>query len=101
VVARWRALRARWPEIAVLVTLTVSMLGLLHLASYRALVGGPDPLITGRYVLPLVVVFGLTAAFVIGSLRPRASAVLGGLVLAGLLALNLTGLMLTLARFYG
>ena len=62
---------------------------------------GPDPLITGRYLLPLVVVFGLTVAFVITSLRPRASAALGALVLSGLLALNLTGLILTLARFYG
>ena len=40
-------------------------------------------------------------AFVITSLRPRASAVVGTLVLSGLLALNLGGLMLTFTRFYG
>jgi hypothetical protein len=101
VVRRFPALRARWPEVAVLVAVTVSMLGLLHAASYRALLGGPDPLITGRYLLPLVVIFGLTVAWVISSLRPRASAICGGLALGGLLALNLGGLMLTLTRFYG
>jgi 4-amino-4-deoxy-L-arabinose transferase-like glycosyltransferase len=98
---RWAAVRRRWREIAALVAIAVSMLGLLHTASYRALLGGADPLITGRYLLPLVVVFGLTVAFVITSLRPRASAALGALVLSALLALNITGLILTLARFYG
>ena len=98
---RWAAVRGRWRQIAALVAITGSMLALLHAVSYRVLVAGPDPLITGRYLLPLVVVFGLTVAFVITSLRPRASAALGALVLSGMLALNITGLMLTLARFYG
>jgi hypothetical protein len=101
VTGRWAAVRARWREVAALVAIAVSMLGLLHTASYRALIGGPDPLVTGRYLLPLVVVFGLTVAFVITSLRPRTSALAGALVLSALLALNVTGLMLTLARFYG
>jgi 4-amino-4-deoxy-L-arabinose transferase-like glycosyltransferase len=101
VVRRWSAIRARWADVLVLLTLAASMIGLLHLASYRSLVGSLDPLITGRYVLPVVVVFGLTVAFVIGALRARASAVVGALVLSGLLALNAAGLLLTLTRFYG
>ena len=100
VVGRWSAVRARWPEITIVVVIAVSMIGLLHLASYRALVNSNDPLITGRYLLPIVVVFGLTVAFVLTSLRPRVSAVLGTFVLASLLALNLGGLMLTFTRFY-
>jgi DNA-binding SARP family transcriptional activator len=101
IIARWSAIRARWPQVAVLVAMTVSLLALLHVASYRALRTGSDPLITGRYLLPLVTIFGLTVAFVVSSLRPRLSAALGTLVLAGLLALNLGGIMLTLTRFYG
>jgi 4-amino-4-deoxy-L-arabinose transferase-like glycosyltransferase len=101
VIARWSAVRAHWPQVAVLVAMTVSMLALLQTASYRALRTGVDPLITGRYLLPLIVVFGCTVAFAVSSLRPRIAAALGTLVLAGLLALNLSGLMLTLARFYG
>jgi hypothetical protein len=93
--------RSHWPQIAVLLSMTVSLLALLHVASYRALRTGTDPLITGRYVLPLAVVFGCTVAFVVTSVRPRIAAALGTLVLAGMLVLNLTGLMLSLARFYG
>ncbi len=99
--ARWRAVSARWPEVAVVAITAVSLIGLLHAASYRALVFSQDPLITGRYLLPIVGVFGLAVAFVITSLRPRTSAVLGTLVLSALLVLNLTGLMLTFARFHG
>jgi hypothetical protein len=100
-VARWDAVRARWASVVVVAATALSLIVLLHAASYRALVFSDDPLITGRYLLPIVAVFGLTVAFVITSLRPRASAVLGTLVLAALLALNLGGLMLTFTRFYG
>lgn len=99
--ARRDAIRARWREVAVVATTALSLVGLLHAASYRALVFSHDPLITGRYLLPIVGVFGLTVAFVLTSLSRRTSAVLGSLVLSGLLALNLAGLMLTVTRFYG
>lgn len=98
---RLQAVRARWGQLVVLVVIAGSMIGLLHLASYRSLVGSSDPLITGRYLLPLATVFGLTVAFVISSLPRRASVVLGTLAVTALLALNLSGLLLTFTRFYG
>jgi hypothetical protein len=101
VAGRWASVRVRWAEVTVLLSVAIAMIALLHLASYRSLVGSPDPLITGRYLLPIVAVFAITVAFVVGSLRARASAVVGSLVLSALLALNLCGLMLTLTRFYG
>jgi hypothetical protein len=101
VATRWQAVRAHWREGAVLAALAVSLIGLLHLASYRSLVGSSDPLITGRYLLPLLTVFGLAVAFVLSSARARTSAVLGTLAVSSLLALNLAGLMLSFARFYG
>jgi 4-amino-4-deoxy-L-arabinose transferase-like glycosyltransferase len=100
VVSRWPAVRAHWAEIVVVVAIAGSMIGLLHVASYRALTTGTDPLITGRYLLPVVACFGLAVAFTVSSLRPRASALVGTVVLTSLLALNLAGLMLTLTRFY-
>jgi 4-amino-4-deoxy-L-arabinose transferase-like glycosyltransferase len=100
-VGRRDALRARWAQATVTGAIALSMIGFLHVASYRALVGSNDPLITGRYVLPVVVAFGLAVAFVLTSFRARVSAVLGALVLGSLLALNLAGLMLTVTRFYG
>jgi predicted membrane protein DUF2142 len=99
--ARWPAVRARWDQLVVLIVIAGSMIALLHLASYRSLVDTSDPLITGRYLLPLATVFGLTVAFVLTSLPRRASVALGTLTVTTLLALNLTGLMLTFARFYG
>ena len=99
--ARWAAVRARWPELSAVTITAVSLVGLLHAASYRALVFSRDPLITGRYLLPIVAVFGLTVAFVVTSLRPRASVLLGTLVLSSLLVLNFAGLMLSFTRFYG
>jgi 4-amino-4-deoxy-L-arabinose transferase-like glycosyltransferase len=101
IVGRWATVRAHWGEVVVVVSVAVSMIGLLHAASYRALAISNDPLITGRYLLPLATVFGLTVAFVLTSLRPRASALAGTFVLSSLLALNLAGLMLTFTRFYG
>jgi hypothetical protein len=101
VATRWPAVRARWAEGVVLLVLAGSMIGLLHLASYRSLVGSGDPLITGRYLLPLATVFGLAVAFVLTSVKQRTSAMLGTLAVTSLLALNLTGLMLSFNRFYG
>ena len=78
------------------------MIGLLHVASYRALRRASDPLITGRYLLPLVAVFGLTVAFVDHARCGRARArCWGRSCCPALLALNLAGLMLTFTRFYG
>jgi hypothetical protein len=101
IAGRWRGLRARWPEVLTVAVIALSMIGLLHLASYRALVISNDPLITGRYLLPIGAIFGLVIAFVLTSLRPRTSALVGAFVLSGLLALNLAGLMLSFTRFYG
>jgi 4-amino-4-deoxy-L-arabinose transferase-like glycosyltransferase len=101
IAGRWATLRARWPEVVTVAAIAVSMIGLLNLASYRALVISNDPLITGRYLLPIAAIFGLVIAWTLTSLRPRASALLGTFVLTGLFALNLGGLMLSFARFYG
>ena len=65
-----------------LAAIAVSMIGLLHLASYRALVGSGDPLITGRYLLPLVTVFGLAVAFVADARCGRARAPCCGTLVA-------------------
>ena len=78
---------------------TEAVLAVLALAVSVGLVALAHP--ARSFSLPLVAVFGLTIAFVVTSLRPRASVIAGSLVLSGLLALNLVGLMLSLARFYG
>ncbi|MCW3020492.1 MAG: hypothetical protein JWN10_2800 [Solirubrobacterales bacterium] len=102
VVVRWRRLWVAWPAVAVMVTLLLTNLVFLHYVSYRALLsdGGGDPLIVGRYLLPMVSLFGLSIAFTLGALPRRLGPALGALVLALGVLLSLGGIGITMARFY-
>ncbi|HEU4656832.1 MAG TPA: hypothetical protein VFR97_04885 [Capillimicrobium sp.] len=101
VVRRWEAVKARWPQVVAVLSIPACMLALLHLASYRDLQGPPyDPLITGRYLLPLLTTMGLAIGFVCSSLPRRWGALLGTLVLTTFGVLSLCGLGLTVVRFY-
>jgi hypothetical protein len=98
---RWRTIVARWAPAIVLATTALVLLLFLHVASYRALVNGSNnPLIVGRYLLPLGPVLGVAAGTVIAGLPRRGAAAVGALLLAGLLMLSLGGLGLSLERFY-
>ena len=57
--------------------------------------------VAGRYLLPLVSLFGLAIAFVCASLPRRAGPVAAAAVLAVGVLLQLGGLGIELARFYG
>jgi 4-amino-4-deoxy-L-arabinose transferase-like glycosyltransferase len=98
---RWRAVRSRWPMVVFVVSVVVSLLALLHISSFRDLQVGGDPLITGRYLLPLIAVFGVTIAWVIGSLPRRIAPWVGALLLAGFVALDIEGFLINAQRFYG
>ena len=99
--ARRRELRCEWTVAVALAATAASLVALLHLVSYLALLDTGDTLIVGRYALPLVGIVALAIAFVATSLPRR----LGPLLAAGLLAfgvlLQLGGLGLTVVRFYG
>jgi 4-amino-4-deoxy-L-arabinose transferase-like glycosyltransferase len=97
---RWERAKAQWGEIVLVAGPAVFLLGLLHLASYRALLGAPDPLITGRYLLPLLGAIGAAAAVLVEALPRRAGAALAGALLTGLALMSLSGIALTLARTY-
>lgn len=101
VVARWREVARQWDVFALLAFVVLATLLFLHVVSYRALVvGGNDPLIVGRYLMPLTPIAGLAAAFTVGAARrraPYAAAVVVGL----LVVLQLSGLGASLARFDG
>jgi Dolichyl-phosphate-mannose-protein mannosyltransferase len=100
-VVRRRALRPRAPQLAFLALTVVALVGFLHVASYVSLLQDPtDPVITGRYLLPGVVVLGMAVAFVAGSLPRRLGACVGALVLSGGVVLQLASLGATVLRFY-
>jgi hypothetical protein len=100
-VRRWDQAKRHWGEIALVAGPAVLMLALLHLASYRALLGNPlDPLITGRYLMPLLGAMGVGAAVLVDVLPRRVGAAVAGALLTGLTLLSLSGIALSLARTY-
>jgi len=101
-VARWRRLWQSWPVVLVMLALLGTTLVFLHYVSFRALLdnGGTGPLIVGRYLLPMVGLFGLAITFVVGSLPRRAGPRLAAVILAVAVLLSLAGIGITAVRFY-
>jgi 4-amino-4-deoxy-L-arabinose transferase-like glycosyltransferase len=101
-VARWRTLKRSWAPVIVMLALAVTLVVFLLYVSYQALLadGASDPLIVGRYLLPMVSLFGVAIAFTVGSLPRRAGAVLAAVILSGGLLLAVGGIGITAARFY-
>lgn len=101
VVRRRRLLRA-WPIVVVMLSLLVTTVFFLHYVSYRALTGdgGSDPLIVGRYLLPMVSLFGVAIAFTVGALPRRVGPPVAAVILAGGVLLSLAGVASTMASFY-
>jgi 4-amino-4-deoxy-L-arabinose transferase-like glycosyltransferase len=96
-----RRREVRWDAVAFLGITALGLVLFLHLASYRNLLGTDDPLLVGRYLLPLVLPMGAAAVFVL-HLLPRRQAIPGVAILLALEAfLGLTGIGLSLVRFYG
>lgn len=100
-VRRAAALRRNIDVVVVLASMGLSMLALLHIASYLNLLQVPsDPVFTGRYLLPLVSLFALAIAWVVGAIPRRASHLLGGALLGIGVLMSLGALGLSAARFY-
>lgn len=101
IVRRWEDVRRHWRPVLVVASLVVSVLATIHAAAYADLsAGSPDPLLTGRYLLPLVVPLALAVVFVVDSLPRRVGAAVGAAAVVAWALLSLSGLALTLARFY-
>jgi len=100
VVVRRRELWAQRHVAVGVLAITLSLIALLHLVSYLALLGSPDPLIVGRYLLPLVGVFALATTFVATSLPRKLGPLFAALLLGSAVALQLGGLGMVLLRFY-
>jgi 4-amino-4-deoxy-L-arabinose transferase-like glycosyltransferase len=101
IVARVGAVRERWPQVLFALVSLASLLALLHISSYRDLQGGGgDPLITGRYLLPCIALFGAAIAWVAGSLPRRLAPAAGAVLLSGFVLLDVEGLLVMVQRFY-
>jgi hypothetical protein len=100
---RFDALRRHWPELLVLLAGAGTYALTIHFGAYRTLTGNDfsDAILVGRYILPLVALFGLAVAFVATSLPRRAGQYVGLVALVGLMAVHLAGFGNGLVRWYG
>jgi hypothetical protein len=99
-VTRWYVVVARWREVAVCVVFFVGLMSLLHIVSYMNLRGSTDPVLTGRYLLPAVALYGCAIAWVASALPRRLGVAFAGVLLGGALLLAIGGIGLSLDRFY-
>jgi hypothetical protein len=99
-VARWRTVVANWPVVVLCVTFFGGLMALLHVVSYSSLRTSTDVVITGRYLLPAVALYGVAAAWVCSSLPRRVGLPLAGLLLGFAALLAVAGVGLSMSRFY-
>jgi hypothetical protein len=95
------ALRERWDEVVLLAATPLTLVLALHFAAYRNLRVAPgDPIIVGRYLFPLLPLFGVAVALVVRALPFRFSVAAGTAVLLTGALMGLSALGMTAVRFY-
>jgi hypothetical protein len=98
---RWTALRRHWRPLLVLGAAIVALLTGIHYSEYRELAREPGAAqIVGRYLLPLMPLFGLAIAFTASALPRNAGRITAAVIVASGCLLQLAGLGLTFSRFY-
>jgi 4-amino-4-deoxy-L-arabinose transferase-like glycosyltransferase len=76
------------------------LLALLHVLDYKQIIATGFPLLQGRYLLPVVALFGLAVGFLVGRLPRRMRAPACGALLAALLVLQVLALGTVARMFY-
>ena len=100
-VTRLDALKRSWPTIAFLLLTGLSLVALLHVTSYSSMLGTPsDPLLTGRYLFPLLSLLAIGVTVVVTALPRRIGAFATGALVAAGIVLQLSGLGMAFVRFY-
>lgn len=89
------------PLLAVLVLSAAGLLVGLHVAAYSAMLQDPtDGVLTGRYLFPLIGLFGVAVSFIASALPRRPAAAVAGIAIGVGVLLQLGALGLTATRFY-
>ncbi|HEV2981803.1 MAG TPA: glycosyltransferase family 39 protein [Solirubrobacteraceae bacterium] len=101
IVACWQQVRRAWPYVLVALSLLVTSLVFLHYVNYRAVLSrGAGHLFIGRYLLPMIALFGIAITFTAGSLPRRLGPMFGAAILGCAVLLCFTGLFVSVFRFY-
>jgi 4-amino-4-deoxy-L-arabinose transferase-like glycosyltransferase len=99
IVARFRD-RLRWQLMAFFAVAVLALLAGLHLTEYRSLLNGNGPYLQGRYLLPVVGVFGLAVAIVVDRLPGRWQGTACAVLLPSMLLLQVIALSTVAAAYY-
>lgn len=99
IIATFRG-RLRWGLIAFFAVALAALLLGLHLTEYRALIGGQGPILQGRYLLPVLGLLGLAVALILKRLPASWQAPTCGVLIAGMLLLQIVALSAVGARYY-
>jgi hypothetical protein len=100
IVVRWRTVVSNWTVPVLSIVFFGGLMLLLHLISYSTLRGNNDPVITGRYLLPAVALYGVAIAWVCSSLPRRFGLPIAGLLLGIAALYAVGGVGLSMERFY-
>jgi 4-amino-4-deoxy-L-arabinose transferase-like glycosyltransferase len=90
----------RWQVPAFLTLTALALLAFLHISDYRSIIAGQGPLLQGRYLLPIVGLFGLACAFVLSRAPRRVQAGLCSVVVVALLVLQVLALSTVVHGYY-
>jgi hypothetical protein len=96
-----RAVRAQWRMAVALFATVVLELLVLHVAAFESLLSNPgDPILTGRYLFPLISIWGVAIAAAVGVLPRVVRAPGAAAVLAAAAMLNVLAFVVVIERFY-
>ena len=100
VVRRRADVRRRFDVVAVALLAVAGSMVVLHVVAFRTLLQSPDPVITGRYLLPLLPLYGVTLALAVAWLPRRWGPVVAGALVGGVVVLQIGAMGVLFARFY-
>jgi hypothetical protein len=86
--------------VAFFALVVLALLTGLHWTEFRTLVGGTGPFTQGRYLLPLVSLFGAAVAAAVAVLPERRRVTAAGLVLGFMFAAQVFSFAILTGRFY-
>ena len=95
-----RGWRRETATIAFLLLAALGLLGGLHATEYRIMSDQATPLIQGRYLLPLLPLFGVAAAATVALFSGKRRIAGAAVLIGGLVALQILSLGMVLERFY-
>jgi 4-amino-4-deoxy-L-arabinose transferase-like glycosyltransferase len=98
-VAKLRNRTALW-LLGFLAIALIALVGGLHWIDYRAVINGQGPLLQGRYLLPVIGLFGLAVGLVVSRLPEPFRPVACGAVLLLLLSLQALSMSAVIKAFY-